>query len=230
MRKVSSIRTTCYFTSVILHLLLLLVAGLYLDFSSVPVVVGTLRDVLRDGAKNAPPQDERIYAPPQGEQSDVIQSYYYHENDHEKTSTVKKEEQKERVTLDKKTVQNKQIIRKKRVNAEAAVNPSTHSSTTSNKNGEKIDTLLALLHDAIQKQQHYPASALEMERQGRVTVSFTLFTNGMIRDLRIIKSSGTASLDAAALAAVNQAAPFQINNYLSASRAFTLDVVFELSE
>lgn len=106
---------------------------------------------------------------------------------------------------------------------------SQQASAKSSSRGQQTETLLALLHDAIQKQQHYPPSALEMERQGRATVKFMLSPSGSIQDLRIVKSSGTQSLDDAALAAVNRAAPFRVEEYLDAAREFSIDVVFELS-
>lgn len=97
-------------------------------------------------------------------------------------------------------------------------------------NGQPVPELVALLHAAIQAQQHYPASALEMEREGRVTLTFKLFPNGDINHLRIINSSGTISLDDAAIAAVNQAAPFKkIEKYLHQPQEYRIDVVFELT-
>lgn len=96
--------------------------------------------------------------------------------------------------------------------------------------GKSADELLALLHAAIQQKQHYPISALQMERQGRVKLGFTLFINGQIENLRIISSSGTESLDHAALLAVKKAVPFQrIENYLTSAQEYNVDVVFELA-
>lgn len=96
--------------------------------------------------------------------------------------------------------------------------------------GEQISQLMALLHDAIQNKQVYPHSALEMERQGRVKVSFILHKDGSISDLRMIKTSGTTSLDHAALIAVKDAAPFlQAQEYIQDSREYQIDIVFELT-
>jgi len=96
--------------------------------------------------------------------------------------------------------------------------------------GAPMPELIALLHTAIQKAQRYPASAQEMEREGRTTVGFTLYQNGTISDLAILRSSGTNSLDSAALAAVNDAAPFpQVDRYLPAAQTYQIDVVFALS-
>jgi TonB family protein len=107
--------------------------------------------------------------------------------------------------------------------------PSTHQSRAAIK-GEKSAGLLALLHNAIQSQQHYPESALEMEREGRVTLSFILLTNGQIKQLAIAHTSGTASLDQAALAAIQAAAPFSgIDKYIHQDGEYSIDVVFQLS-
>ena len=96
--------------------------------------------------------------------------------------------------------------------------------------GQPMPELIALLHAAIQREQHYPASAQELEREGRVTLSFTLFANGTIKAPKILHSSGTDSLDHAALAAVHQAAPFQhIDRYLKSAQDYQIDVVFKLS-
>lgn len=95
--------------------------------------------------------------------------------------------------------------------------------------GDNASTLLSLLHAAIQQQQHYPLSAQQMERQGRVTVAFRLFADGKISQLHVAHSSGTDSLDQAALSAVQAAAPFnEVNKYLQDAQEFKVDVLFEL--
>lgn len=105
-----------------------------------------------------------------------------------------------------------------------------NENQASTSHGEQTNELLAALHAAIQKQQRYPMSAMQMERQGRATMVFTLFPDGRIENLRVLKSSGTESLDTAAFAAVSDASPFnQINKYLKSAREFTIDVVFELA-
>jgi len=96
--------------------------------------------------------------------------------------------------------------------------------------GEKISGLLALLHNAIQKQQHYPESALEMEREGKVTAKFTLLTDGEVTHLAISHSSGTESLDMAALAAIRAAAPFTgVDQYIKQTGEYSIDVVFQIA-
>lgn len=98
------------------------------------------------------------------------------------------------------------------------------------KSPEQIDSLGALLHDAIQRHQRYPLNALEMEREGRVTLVFTVYVDGTIGNLRIDRSSGTTSLDEAALLAVREATPFKgVDRYLKRPKEHRIDVVFELT-
>lgn len=95
--------------------------------------------------------------------------------------------------------------------------------------GKQMSALTEILHTAIQNAQQYPASAQEMGRQGRSTVSFLLHPDGSVTDLKLLHSSGTTSIDNAALAAVNNAAPFpQVNKYLQTAKPYQLDVVFLL--
>lgn len=96
--------------------------------------------------------------------------------------------------------------------------------------GAPMPELVALLHAAIQREQRYPASAQEMEREGRATLSFTLFPDGNITNLKLARSSGTNALDNAALAAVTHAAPFaQVDRYVHAAQQYDIDVVFQLN-
>lgn len=96
--------------------------------------------------------------------------------------------------------------------------------------GQLASELVTLLHAAIQEKQHYPLSAQQMEREGRVTVKFTLFVDGTITHLRIAHSSGTTSLDEAAVAAVNEAAPFgHVEKFLEGPQEYVIDVVFALT-
>ena len=106
----------------------------------------------------------------------------------------------------------------------------TGVSSASAQSTVREQTLLNLLHLAIQNQQHYPASALALERQGAAIVSFVLWTDGHISDLQLVNSSGTVSLDKAALAAVNDAVPFQhVDHYLRAPQKFRIAIAFKLN-
>ena len=54
----------------------------------------------------------------------------------------------------------------------------------------------------------YPDDAIQKGQQGRVSVSFVLSSSGELVDIGILKSSGSYSLDTAAMAAIEQASPF----------------------
>jgi len=107
---------------------------------------------------------------------------------------------------------------------------SSSQQTLSGMHQGETETLVALLHDAIQKKQQYPENALAMEREGRVKVSFILYNDGSIGDLRLLSSSGTTSLDNAALNAVQEASPFRnVVKYIKAVQTYQIDIVFELT-
>lgn len=112
---------------------------------------------------------------------------------------------------------------------------STFSPALANKekmqgNGKPIPELIAMLHAAIQKQQQYPATALQMEREGSVTLRFTLFPNGTIQHLKVIKPSGTMVLDEAAINAVNHALPFPgVEKFIRVPDDYQITVKFELT-
>lgn len=96
--------------------------------------------------------------------------------------------------------------------------------------GRQAESLISLLHAAIQAEQRYPENAEQMHRQGSVRVEFTLFEDGHVSELGVVKSSGTSSLDEAALKAVRAAAPFkQVRDYLRGAQHYNIDVIFQLT-
>lgn len=54
----------------------------------------------------------------------------------------------------------------------------------------------------------YPEDAIFKGEQGRVSIVFVLNKKGEVLDIRVLRSSGSGSLDAAAMDAVEKAAPF----------------------
>ena len=109
-----------------------------------------------------------------------------------------------------------------------ASNIATNSGSKSH--GDHTNELLALLHAAIQEKQEYPDSALQLEREGRVTVEFLLDQNGEVSNIRIAKSSGTTSLDEAAVHAVQNASPFVMaKKFLKNTKEYSVDVIFKLA-
>ncbi len=62
----------------------------------------------------------------------------------------------------------------------------------------------ARLQRLIESMKHYPQRARRRGKQGRVLVRFTILPNGVIKDIRIGKSSGNGVLDNAAIKAVRK--------------------------
>lgn len=60
------------------------------------------------------------------------------------------------------------------------------------------------LHQVIAQQKKYPARAKRKQEEGTVTVSFVIYANGSIQNLKIVRSSGSDSLDQAAINTVKQ--------------------------
>ena len=87
--------------------------------------------------------------------------------------------------------------------------------------------ILKLLHDAIASRQQYPESALQLNQSGIVSISLSVYPDGRLSDIVILRSSGIGSLDTAALAAVRsiQRLP-DMRLYLQETGKFSIDVVF----
>jgi TonB family protein len=54
----------------------------------------------------------------------------------------------------------------------------------------------------------YPEDAVNKGQQGKVTISFVLDNTGNVKEIGVVKTSGSHILDSAAMAAVEKAAPF----------------------
>ncbi len=67
---------------------------------------------------------------------------------------------------------------------------------------------LSIVRTRIETKKHYPPFARNLQHEGTVTVNVTIGTSGSIISAAIIRSSGYASLDKAALEAVRKAGPF----------------------
>ena len=216
--KINANNTLIYYViSVMSHVMLILAMILMLDFSSETVMIGN--------------QAEKL-----------VQSYLYKADPAQATTVKSAASNKTIVNKEEKVVARKESnpavsLKKKSEssldtlkNMEASKTTSQPPAVSNSSKGAQVDELLAVLHTAIQQKQNYPENALQMERQGRATMKFTLFPDGSIKGLHVAKSSGTESLDLAALAAVRDAAPFsRIDQYLSESKEFSIDVVFELA-
>ncbi|KGQ70378.1 energy transducer TonB [Chelonobacter oris] len=71
--------------------------------------------------------------------------------------------------------------------------------------GKAIDAYRSQLRREIERNKRYPQRAKMMRKQGVVSISFTLNTDGSIQNPRVAKSSGSEDLDKAAIQAVQNA-------------------------
>jgi protein TonB len=67
---------------------------------------------------------------------------------------------------------------------------------------------LSIVRTRIETKKHYPPFARNLQHEGTVIVNVTIGSGGAIISAGIVKSSGYASLDKAALEAVRKAGPF----------------------
>lgn len=125
------------------------------------------------------------------------------------------------------------------VNSEPGMAPDTaghlrESVLTMNEQAEsEYAALLQLLRNRINDNKHYPRVALRQQREGIARVGFILESSGIIRDVRLISSSNTASLDRAALAAVNSVERLQLddsplNRLLNQAHEFEINISFRI--
>lgn len=87
--------------------------------------------------------------------------------------------------------------------------------------------ILSMLHQAIAKQQQYPEEALQQEQRGKVVVGFLLTPANTLENIHLVKSSGFAALDAAALTATTEASPLsQQAALVQKPTYFTVEILF----
>jgi len=77
----------------------------------------------------------------------------------------------------------------------------------------------------------YPESAKVMQKEGRVTIGFTLTLQGIVKGIRIIRSCQHPILDQAAIQAVKDAAPFPRppSRYFKKEIPLELNIIFEIT-
>jgi len=95
--------------------------------------------------------------------------------------------------------------------------------------GSRMD-YLDMVRLKIENHKQYPPFSRQRNIEGVVTVAFTIGPNGFISGLSVVKSSGFASLDDAALLAVNRAAPFlpPPDKYFEQKVRVKVPIAFEL--
>jgi periplasmic protein TonB len=90
---------------------------------------------------------------------------------------------------------------------------------------------LDMLRLKIESRKRYPQSARTRGIEGRVTVHFVLKTDGSIQDVTIAKGSKSRDLNLAAMAAIQNSAPFARPpaNLFKGDLPLELTIVFELT-
>ena len=95
--------------------------------------------------------------------------------------------------------------------------------------GSRMD-YLDMVRLRIERYKQYPPFSRQRNIEGVVTVSFLIGPDGLISGLRVVRSSGFDSLDAAAILAVNNAAPFSAppEKYFKQQVRVKVPISFEL--
>lgn len=81
----------------------------------------------------------------------------------------------------------------------------------------------------IESSKHYPESAKSMQKEGRVTIGFTITLQGKAKDVRIVRGCRHNILNQAALKAVQDASPFPRPplRFFNKDIPLQLNVIFE---
>ena len=93
---------------------------------------------------------------------------------------------------------------------------------------KKLDKpLIKLLGMAISRHLSYPKIAADFNVRGMVGVGFTVYPDGHVTDVQLVKSSGADVLDKAALAAVGAISPVNgVGQYLPEAKFLVVGFIF----
>lgn len=93
---------------------------------------------------------------------------------------------------------------------------------------EKVDkSLMVLIGKALSAHLSYPKIAVDFNLRGRALVGFTLYPDGHVTELQLVKSSGASVLDTAVLDAVNAMTPLKnVAEYLTEPQYMVIGVIF----
>jgi periplasmic protein TonB len=87
-----------------------------------------------------------------------------------------------------------------------------------------------MIKQRIQAHRRYPSWARKQKYEGVSHIKFTLLSNGMVNDVKLIQSSGYAILDKEAIKTINRATPFKSIPHELHCQSIEMDValVFQL--
>jgi periplasmic protein TonB len=87
--------------------------------------------------------------------------------------------------------------------------------------------LIKLLSRATASKLRYPKSAQDFQITGVVRIGFTITPAGIVSQVSLIKSSGSAMLDNAGLTAISSISPVSgVEDYLKETRFLTVSIIF----
>ncbi|MGH1350838.1 MAG: cell envelope integrity protein TolA [Methyloligellaceae bacterium] len=88
---------------------------------------------------------------------------------------------------------------------------------------------LGQVNSRLARFKQYPADARRRGTRGKVVVRFSISASGALRSVSVVRSSGTAILDRAALSTVRRASPFpRLPSGMSAPQSFTAPIDFTI--
>lgn len=109
---------------------------------------------------------------------------------------------------------------------QAIANNSIQASPFENMEGDN-NKLLKLLHNAIARAQNYSGDYTELGKKTNVIVQFVLHPDGRINKIKIIKSSGSYSLDQSVINSVEAINPFRTaRKYIKLTTKLSVNIVF----
>ncbi|MDX7992177.1 energy transducer TonB [Xenorhabdus littoralis] len=91
------------------------------------------------------------------------------------------------------------------VNSQGSMSQVKTSQPLVGQGSSEMNNYNARLRQEIERHKVYPRKAKRMKQQGTVTVNFTLLNDGTLAAARVVNSSGSSTLDNAALDAINSA-------------------------
>ncbi|SRR5579883_1761153 len=87
--------------------------------------------------------------------------------------------------------------------------------------------LLVLLGKALSAHLAYPKIAVDFNLRGVVLIGFTVYPDGHVTNVQLVKSSSAQVLDNAALAAANAMSPVKnVNLYLNQPKSLVVGIIF----
>jgi TonB family protein len=129
-----------------------------------------------------------------------------------------------------KNVATKKIILNEKKPQKMQASTTANNQNTNNiKNSDNMNLseLAQKIHDLVAENIIYPAETAELIKNKEVVLIFTLFSDGIIENAKIAKSSGINVLDDAALSALKEISPIAIaKEYLVTQKEFQVTVKY----